>query len=116
MKANNDILIKVEPNRIKSPDVGKVKITITNTTSENVTTGTYYSIESYEGTSWKKLKLLDKIVFEDIAFNINPSRSKEFLINLQLIPYNYVPGKYRIGKEVVSGGQRLIVSSEFTVE
>ncbi len=113
-----DFTLSIEPIRFKNATMGKAKIVITNNTKEHVLAGTLYLIDFYEDNIWKRLDLNKNIVFEAIGYDINAFSSREFEVNLKILPYDYKPGKYRIIKDVIqtSNKKRVVISTAFFVE
>lgn len=81
-----------------------IKVTISNNTELEATTGTYYEIEQYVNhpdiTGWQRVPL--ELFFHDIAFILKPGGAKEFSILLHPEMYKYESGKYRVTKKVTT--------------
>lgn len=92
------------------------KLVVTNNKREQITTGKLYFVEFYDGTNWKNLKFFDDMVFTDIGYEIKPSNSKEFIVDLNPVSYNYAPGRYRVGKVAYASTKKATITTELTVE
>jgi len=101
---SEDIVMTGYPTSLNSL-TDTIKVTITNNTKLEATTGAYYEIERYveqpDIASWQKVPL--ELAFHDIAFIIQPrGSSKEFSILLHPELYKYEPGKYRVTKKATT--------------
>jgi len=76
----------------------KADLTISNNTSEPITTGESYSIEYLEDGKWKVLEAFQELFFISIGYQISPGATKEFKINFLAEQHQYRKGEYRIVK------------------
>lgn len=117
VKEVNQVYLQIEPKVFKAGTIEKARLRLTNNLKETVYAGAHYFIEYYSEGGWERVKAFDELVFIGIEYHIAPAASREFEINLNVIPYNFVPGKYRITKSVGTPDKKeILVSTEFTVE
>ena len=76
----------------------KAGLTMTNKTSEPITTGESYSIEYLEDGKWKMLEAFEELFFISIGYQITPGNAKEFKVGFLADKHKYRAGQYRIVK------------------
>ncbi|MBC8053792.1 MAG: hypothetical protein H7Y13_12075 [Sphingobacteriaceae bacterium] len=116
VEEKNKFSLQIEPKVFNLGTIGKAKLTLTNNSKEAIMTGENYFVESYSAGSWKRIKAFDELVFIAIGYNIAPGKNREFEINLKVVPYNFIPGSYRVGKHVIlSDKNQQNITAEFKV-
>jgi hypothetical protein len=111
-----ELVLSIEPKIFTSRNIGTAKVVLTNNTKDQILTGDHYFVERYDGKIWKKLKFFDGLAFYDIGYRVTPLNSKEFIVNLNPVSYNYAPGRYRVVKDVYVSRKKNFVTAEFIVE
>jgi hypothetical protein len=102
----------VSPERIPV-NANAVSIKIENNTTIDISYGTYFTMEFFNGKEWSPIVL--DIAFEDILYTQYTMEIKEIKVihNLHL----YTTGKYRIKKEItIAKGETHNLSAEFILE
>lgn len=108
-KVENNIAIKdslesrvslvIIPEKLDDSELEEsAKVLMTNNTNEKITTGEHYFIEHFNGDEWIKLPFFNEIAFHDVGYQLSPSESKEFYVNLYSNKYTYETGQYRVVK------------------
>lgn len=111
-----DFTLSIEPKNFNNSSMGKAKIIITNRSNEKIVAGLAYFVDFYEGKAWRRLNLHENIIFGLVAVDIQPYSARELETNLKILPYDYMPGRYRITKDVItSDKKRFLLSTEFSV-
>lgn len=116
--SDNKISMSINPNPIRISSGSKAMLTLTNNTSDSLKLGERFSIETFNGKEWKALKILDSVSVNDIGYIIPPGQAKELPINLSPKPFDYQPGRYRIGKliQFMPGGRKLKLTAAFIMQ
>jgi hypothetical protein len=114
----NKASMTVNPSIIKISINSKAKLIIKNDTTDSLKLGDRFSIEFCNGISWKRLPILDDILFNDMAYIIPPQKAKELLLNLRPKPLKYKSGKYRIFKvvQIMPDNKELNLTAEFFIQ
>lgn len=95
----NSVVLNLHPQVFSISQLkGKAILTISNNTSEPITTGESYSIEYLEDGKWKMLEVFKDLSFISIGYQISPGKTKEFKINFLAEQNNYREGEYRVVK------------------
>ncbi|RZJ91784.1 MAG: hypothetical protein EOO20_04105 [Chryseobacterium sp.] len=103
---DKSVLLSLEPNLFKLSEIpDTVTLTITNNTSDTITTGLYYQIESFENNEWKEVSPKD-MVFHDLGWKLKPSDTENFQMKLYKDQIDYRAGKYRIVKYYLNSDYR----------
>lgn len=115
---DNKVSMSINPNPIRISSGSKAMLTLTNNTSDSLKLGDPFSIEAFNGKEWKALDILDSVSFNDIGYFIPPGQAKELPINLRPKPFDYQPGRYRIGKliQFMPGGRKLKLTAAFIMQ
>jgi len=95
---NGIVKLSLEPVEFKLfqlPDT--IKVTMTNSTKDTITTGEYYRIEKLGGNEWTEISAKD-MAFHDIGYDLRPNDTKIFIKYLFKNKNNYKAGKYRVVK------------------
>lgn len=91
-----------------------IKVSIINNTSQEATTGEYFTIEEYKDNDWKAIPL--ELMFIDIAYILQPGEAKDFNISLHPEMHKYEAGKYRVKKSASTEKERYDLSFEFELK
>ncbi len=120
MEPADEITFQVIPAVIKKEQldnkVRTIKAVITNHSADEVRTGDYYTIEHYIDNEWKKTPFPENICFELYLAMISAGSTRDFDIGIFTKNYDYVPGKYRVNKEIEIKNEKRILSAEFVIE
>lgn len=73
----------VAPSNIKSSQVDYIKLILKNSGKDSLKLNDKFSIDFYNGSSWKSLPVFRDVLFNDIAYIIPPRGTKELFINLK---------------------------------
>lgn len=113
----NAVVLQIEPKVFKEGPIVNAKLKLTNNLEVRIFTGEHYDIEYYDKGGWKRVTAFDELVTIDIGYYIAQAASRVFDIKLNVIPYNFGSGKYRITKGFnISDKKEIFVSTEFIVE
>ncbi|SBW07534.1 immunoglobulin-like domain-containing protein [uncultured Dysgonomonas sp.] len=90
----------------------KIHGLITNNTDNEATFGERNSFEYYKNNSWSEVRFSSEnaLVIHDIAYLLQPHKDAGFDAYLWNEFFDYIPGKYRIKKEITT-----ILTAEFTI-
>ncbi|RWW91959.1 hypothetical protein EPI11_17175 [Flavobacterium cerinum] len=92
------VSLSVKPNVFKLSELpDTVTITMTNNTTDTITTGLHYYIEKLENKEWKEISPKD-MLFHDLGWQLRPTDTKNFEKKLYKDQISYKVGKYRIVK------------------
>lgn len=96
-----------------------IQVILTNNTSDTITTGLYYIIETFESNEWKEISPTN-IAFNDLGWQLRPKDQQSFQQSLYKKQINYQVGQYRIMKSYIKSDYRktkdkLHVYAEFAI-
>lgn len=121
----NDVIgksvsLSVKPNVFKLSELpDTVTVTITNNTTDTITTGLQYYIEKLENKEWKEISPKN-MVFNDLGWQLRPNDTENFEKKLYKDQISYELGKYRIVKYYLNSDyqkkKKFNVYAEFEVE
>jgi|SRR5690554_3292431 len=97
--ANTDtVILSIAPKVFKLSELpDTLYVTMTNNTSDTITTGLHYRIEAFINNEWKSVSPED-IAYQDIGFRLQPAEYRVFDKLLLKDQIAYQVGKYRIVK------------------
>ncbi len=97
-----------------------LKLSLVNSTGEELTYGAAYEIEYYDDKTdtWSLLEAASDVVFEEVAFVLLDGEECTLEVDWTYLYGNLTEGTYRIVKEVYSEAERNIytLTAEFVVE
>lgn len=118
-----DIELRVIPHNFKYDDTDKKgKYILRNNLDHNISFSSHFTIEKLNGKEWQVLPLNKILVFEDMAYGLDPDGSQEFNFFLSRFLEKgdqLDKGTYRITKETWGADDanaKLNVAGEFTIE
>jgi hypothetical protein len=108
------ITIYTNPEQIPV-NANAVSIIINNNTTRDISYGTYFILEFFNGKEWSPIGL--DIGFEDILYIQHTMEMKEIKVNLFPNLHLYITGKYRIKKNItIANGETHTLSAEFILK
>lgn len=91
-------------------DTEQLTVAITNHTGEEISYGTYYSIEILQDEQWRTIPFVKDFGFHDIAILLAPGKTQQESIDLTACDFVFTEGHYRLVKEL--GGRDCSVEFE----
>ncbi len=93
-----------------------VRITITNSSAYEYSTGECYLLEQFVNEEWIALKPMGDTIFNAIGYRIKGISTLE--MNIDWTDYYGIlnPGRYRVGKSMLDGNQEYQVYAEFVIK
>jgi hypothetical protein len=89
-------------------------LVITNNSDQDIEFGEYYNIQKFENGIWTSLPL--DVYFSDILYHVAPGAKKRIPFTLENGAYCYLPGKYRMVKDVqLKGGAKVDLFYNFVI-
>lgn len=90
----------------------KLKLFISNNSTEDIFYGADYSIEKLNGTDWEVVPAVKDLAFAAIAYSVAPGTKQEFIVDLGQLNPALETGNYRLVKTI--NGQTFYAEFELT--
>ncbi len=110
--------MNVVPNEYASSD-SKIALVINNNCSFSVTYSNDYTLEFYNAqkNQWENIVYKDiNIVFDLIAIELNGHSSDTMAIFLYPQYHKFIPGKYKVRKNITVENEKLDLEAEFFIK
>lgn len=96
-------------------DAKSITFEITNGSAQEISSGTYFTLEKKEDGQWNKVRFKDDTAFADIAQLIPPGQSVEEKIALDIFAQPLSTGEYRVSKEFAGPEYSFTLSAGFSL-